>query len=207
MAIKKSKAGYQGTIVNADGELVKQGDPSLVVDLPDGQKLIVGELPEGTIIEVATWRGTGRPDSRANRLLLGVGSAQSFSPPKEQTSQSNKKISAEKTESVAVDSTQPISKISGLTRLQQSFSSWWSARKLNSANKSVRREESNDRVYFENVSKIESETIDSSGFDAYLEEFMTEVLSGTKRPTKKSATSKKPAKKAPIKKVAKNKRR
>lgn len=45
---------------------------SLVIDLPDGQKLIVGDIPHGTVIEVATWRGTGRPDSRTNRLMLGV---------------------------------------------------------------------------------------------------------------------------------------
>ncbi len=45
---------------------------SLVEDLPDGQKLVVGNLDPGTIVEVATWRGTGRPDSRTNRLMLGV---------------------------------------------------------------------------------------------------------------------------------------
>lgn len=49
------------------------GEPALIVDLPDGQKLIVGEIEAGTVIEVATWRGTGRPDSRTNRMLLGAG--------------------------------------------------------------------------------------------------------------------------------------
>jgi hypothetical protein len=44
----------------------------LVIDLPDGQKLVVGNLDPGVVIEVATWRGTGRPDSRTNRLMLGV---------------------------------------------------------------------------------------------------------------------------------------
>jgi hypothetical protein len=44
----------------------------LVIDLPDGQKLVVGVLEPGTVIEIATWRGTGRPDSRTNRLMLGV---------------------------------------------------------------------------------------------------------------------------------------
>ena len=44
----------------------------LVVDLPDGQKLVVGQMDPGIIIEVATWRGTGRPDSRTNRLMLGI---------------------------------------------------------------------------------------------------------------------------------------
>ena len=47
-------------------------DVPFVLDLPDGQKLLVGELPEGTIIEVAAWRGTAKPDNRTLRLLLGV---------------------------------------------------------------------------------------------------------------------------------------
>jgi hypothetical protein len=47
-------------------------DVPFVLDLPDGQKLLVGDLPEGTIIEVAAWRGTAKPDNRTLRLLLGV---------------------------------------------------------------------------------------------------------------------------------------
>ena len=48
----------------------------MVIDLPDGQKLIVSNLAVGSVIEVATWRGTGRPDSRTSRLMLGMTSAQ-----------------------------------------------------------------------------------------------------------------------------------
>jgi hypothetical protein len=44
----------------------------VVIDLPDGQKLVLGKLSAGSVIEVATWRGTGRPDSRTNRLMLGM---------------------------------------------------------------------------------------------------------------------------------------
>jgi hypothetical protein len=44
----------------------------MVIDLPDGQKLVIGKLATGSVIEVATWRGTGRPDSRTNRLMLGM---------------------------------------------------------------------------------------------------------------------------------------
>ena len=47
-------------------------DNALVIDLPDGQKLVVGKMATGTVIEVATWRGTGRPDSRTTRLMLGI---------------------------------------------------------------------------------------------------------------------------------------
>ena len=50
-------------------------DSVLVIDLPDGQKLLVGKMEHGTVIEVATWRGTGRPDSRTNRLMLGMSNA------------------------------------------------------------------------------------------------------------------------------------
>lgn len=50
----------------------------LVIDLPDGQKLVIGKMANGSIIEVATWRGTGRPDSRTNRLMLGMSSANSL---------------------------------------------------------------------------------------------------------------------------------
>lgn len=54
----------------------QESQPPLVVDLPDGQKLVVGNLDPGTVVEVATWRGTGRPDSRTNRLMLGVTNAE-----------------------------------------------------------------------------------------------------------------------------------
>ena len=50
-------------------------DSPLVIDLPDGQKLVVGKMSPGSVIEVATWRGTGRPDSRTSRLMLGLSSA------------------------------------------------------------------------------------------------------------------------------------
>jgi len=51
-------------------------DTALVIDLPDGQKLVVGNMTHGTVIEVATWRGTGRPDSRTNRMMLGMTNAE-----------------------------------------------------------------------------------------------------------------------------------
>ena len=51
---------------------IPMSDHPLVIDLPDGQKLVLGRLNSGSVIEVATWRGTGRPDSRTNRLMLGM---------------------------------------------------------------------------------------------------------------------------------------
>ncbi len=53
---------------------IKQDESPLVIDLPDGQKLVVGHMANGSVIEVATWRGTGRPDSRTSRLMLGMSS-------------------------------------------------------------------------------------------------------------------------------------
>lgn len=61
-------------------EVDKNPDAPLVVDLPDGQKLMVGQLPPGTVVEIATWRGTSRPDSRTTRLLLGVSAVESENP-------------------------------------------------------------------------------------------------------------------------------
>jgi hypothetical protein len=51
-------------------------DSALVIDLPDGQKLVIGKMSQGTVIEVATWRGVGRPDSRTNRMMFGMSTAE-----------------------------------------------------------------------------------------------------------------------------------
>jgi hypothetical protein len=64
-------------------------DQPLIIDLPDGQKLVVGNMVEGSVIEVATWRGTGRPDSRTSRLMLGM-SPGSLSPTVVQTESGEK---------------------------------------------------------------------------------------------------------------------
>jgi hypothetical protein len=58
--------------IGKDVEPITETQPPLVIDLPEGQKMVVGKLDPDTVIEVATWRGTGRPDSRTNRLMLGV---------------------------------------------------------------------------------------------------------------------------------------
>ncbi len=42
------------------------------VELPEGHQLVIGELPPGTVVEVATWQGTGRPDDTTNRFLLSA---------------------------------------------------------------------------------------------------------------------------------------
>lgn len=60
-------------------------DQPLVIDLPDGQKLVIGKMTQGSVIEVATWRGTGRPDSRTSRLMLGMSVNETNEPASTQT--------------------------------------------------------------------------------------------------------------------------
>jgi len=38
--------------------------------------LVIGKMGQGTVIEVATWRGVGRPDSRTSRMMFGMSSAE-----------------------------------------------------------------------------------------------------------------------------------
>ena len=75
MAIKKKKEAPPGKPVVSKIPM-PPSDSALVIDLPDGQKLVVGKMEHGTVIEVATWRGTGRPDSRTNRMMLGMTNAE-----------------------------------------------------------------------------------------------------------------------------------
>lgn len=71
---KKSKVESASSQTTMSSIPVPPADSALVIDLPEGQKLVLGKMEDGTVIEVATWRGTGRPDSRTNRLMLGVSS-------------------------------------------------------------------------------------------------------------------------------------
>jgi len=63
-------------------------------DLPDGQKLVVGDLDPGTVIEIATWRGTGRPDSRTNRFMLGVSTNEDEGMPSKRSLRNRAEIAA-----------------------------------------------------------------------------------------------------------------
>ena len=87
MARKKSEEKTEPVISSIP---VPPSDSALVIDLPDGQKLLVGKIETGTVIEVATWRGTGRPDSRTNRLMLGMSSESDVNPTPSAESQESK---------------------------------------------------------------------------------------------------------------------
>lgn len=71
---KKKQESNEPVISNIP---IPTSDNPMVIDLPDGQKIVLGKLSAGTVIEVATWRGTGRPDSRTNRFMLGVSDSSS----------------------------------------------------------------------------------------------------------------------------------
>ena len=73
--VKMAKKSQSAGAPEVSSLPIKQDQSPLVIDLPDGQKLVVGHLSNGSVIEVATWRGTGRPDSRTSRLMLGMSSA------------------------------------------------------------------------------------------------------------------------------------
>jgi hypothetical protein len=73
--VKMAKKSQSPAAPEVSSLPIKQDQSPLVIDLPDGQKLVVGHLTNGSVIEVATWRGTGRPDSRTSRLMLGMSSA------------------------------------------------------------------------------------------------------------------------------------
>lgn len=66
---KKNPTPKEPTVSNIP---IPASENPMVIDLPDGQKIVLGKLSPGAVIEVATWRGTGRPDSRTNRLMMGI---------------------------------------------------------------------------------------------------------------------------------------
>jgi hypothetical protein len=80
-------------------------DTPLVIDLPDGQKIVIGKLQPGSVIEVATWRGTGRPDSRTNRLMMGMnnGETSAAQPNSEQTASTSQSTQASDWKSQALN--------------------------------------------------------------------------------------------------------
>jgi hypothetical protein len=80
-------------------------DTPLVIDLPDGQKIVIGKLQPGSVIEVATWRGTGRPDSRTNRLMMGMnnGEVSAAQPNSEQTAGTSQSTQASDLKSKALN--------------------------------------------------------------------------------------------------------
>ncbi len=83
------------------------------VELPEGHHVTIGELTPGTIVEVATWNGTGKPDDSTKRFLI---SADGNGLSRRQGSDQNQveantpaAITNNRPEPMAVTNTQPIS--------------------------------------------------------------------------------------------------
>lgn len=52
----------------------------MIVDLPQGQKFTLRGMSPGTIIEIASWSGSGSPDEAAIRMLFGATRDTKFEP-------------------------------------------------------------------------------------------------------------------------------
>ncbi len=59
-------------MTNNGKEIEKSENFAASIKLPEGHELLIGELPAGTILEVATWHGIGRPDETTNRFLMSA---------------------------------------------------------------------------------------------------------------------------------------
>lgn len=82
------------------------------VELPEGHHVTIGELTPGTIVEVATWNGTGKPDESTKRFLIsadGTGLSRRSSGSVEQIEQKQpSQIASASYQSTPFVNTQPI---------------------------------------------------------------------------------------------------
>lgn len=166
------------------------GDSPLVIDLPDGQKLVVGNLAAGSVIEVATWRGTGRPDSRTSRLMLGMSSA-SQDKPAEVTPAEGKKSSSSVGATLIGRAKGLVAKVSTLSKAKKKSSS----------------EKKASAPLIEKVTPV-TKPSDSAEVDDWLNSILEKsakkapVAKTESAPVKKAAAKKAPIKKSPAKKTS-----
>ncbi len=180
-------------------------DSPLVIDLPDGQKIVVGKMTQGSVIEVATWRGVGRPDSRTSRLMLGMGSGNV----NEDTDSENSQQPGPARPPV---SRKPEGFAGFLFTLQQFVKNFnrinWSATAkalISSLSSKKSKKISSQAVFAEEVVAIEpriepSITVSPVTDDADIEAWLNKISEKAARTTAKS--SKPAAKKSPAKKAA-----
>lgn len=69
---KENRPSSWSLLEQALKEATEIKTPELTIDLPHNQKLTIGSLKPNTIVEIATWRGTGAPDENSVRMLLGA---------------------------------------------------------------------------------------------------------------------------------------
>jgi hypothetical protein len=64
----------------------KDKTSEIEITLPEGQKLTIRSLEPGSVVEVASWRGAGKPDESAIRMLFGAaGNEPETNPNEEET--------------------------------------------------------------------------------------------------------------------------
>lgn len=179
-------------------------DSPLVIDLPDGQKIVIGKMTQGSVIEVATWRGVGRPDSRTSRLMLGVGNG-NVNEDNEGEDSSNPGSSPSK-------ATQKIKGFSGVIyTLEQFFKNFnqinWSATfkalVASKASKKAKRVKSDPTPVDVEQNISPEATVTPASEDADIEAWLNKITEQASRSTTKKsqpAAKKSPAKKAVAKK-------
>jgi len=175
---KKKQESTEATISNIP---IPASDTPMVIDLPDGQKIVLGKLTPGAVIEVATWRGTGRPDSRTNRFMLGISDSSSPAAPAQAaqaTSESKNKFTLPwKRENMNKTEQSPAT---------SSFISRFVGGTINSLSKALKRTQ--DLTPVETTTDLE--------INAWLENLSKEVKEESKTPApRKAALKKAPAKK------------
>ena len=146
-------------------------DSPLVIDLPDGQKLVVGKMENGTVIEVATWRGTGRPDSRTSRLMLGVSNADAL-----EESEVKKE---ERTESVEVSKLESVVKLikSNLMKLLLPLASKISVLRNPKRKNEVRKGNSGEKLESAKANKGQEGGSSIAEIDSDIEKFLESLKS------------------------------
>ncbi len=189
-------------------------DSPLVIDLPDGQKIVVGKMTEGSVIEVATWRGVGRPDSRTSRLMLGVGNGDVNDDSEDGDEEGSKKSSRPKPKGFAgiVFTIQNFfmnfTRINWAATFKGIFASLTSmkikmpkAPKFTSRRKSAKVEGDYGLVADSQV--IERTAEEEAEFDAWVNQISERAArsAAKKAPAKKKAAKKSPAKKSAAKKA------
>lgn len=189
-------------------------DSPLVIDLPDGQKLVVGKMTQGSVIEVATWRGVGRPDSRTSRLMLGMGNGNVNEESEDDESQEGGRARAvRKPEGIAgwLFTAQNILKnlahINWMATIQSLINTLSSKKpkKLKAKNRKVDQTSGETEHTFQPV-EIPAPVSDDADIEAWLNEISEKAsrikAKGSKPAAKKSVSKKAPAKKSSVTKKA-----
>lgn len=178
-------------------------DNAMVIDLPDGQKLVVGKMETGTVIEVATWRGTGRPDSRTTRLMLGVSSQEKVTESNAQSSTPQKASKVPALDSVKSSvvgiAKKVVSKVSGIASKAKKFK--------------VEKPSTSPTLAAPSATTAVSKDTDTE-VQAWLDSIIAksekkEAAQATIKPStsvKKAAPKSSPAKKSPVKKASTTRR-